>query len=102
MRERVIGDFTIESAHRKNGKKWNEGMYKKYIKRLLDIIFSFLFLLVLSPLFLLIMLLICLDSKGGPFFLQKRIGRNEKVFIEWKFGTVGVHKNDCWKVIERG
>ena len=103
MRERVIGDFTIESAHRKNGKKWNEGMYKKYIKRLLDIIFSFLFLLVLSPLFLLIMLLICLDSKGGPFFLQKRIGRNEKVFMIYKFRSMtvnaehtgsGVYSND--------
>ena len=78
-------------------------MYKRYIKRILDIVFSFLFLVILSPLFLVIMLLICLDSKGGPFYKQQRIGRNEKVFYILKFRSMtvnsehtgsGVYSND--------
>ena len=66
-------------------------MYKKYIKRILDVIFSFVCLVVLSPLFLVIMLLICLDSKGGPFYKQQRIGRNEKVFYILKFRSMAVN-----------
>ena len=78
-------------------------MYKRYMKRILDIVFSFVLLLILSPLFLVIMLLICLDSKGGPFYKQERIGRNEKVFNILKFRSMtvnsehtgsGVYSND--------
>ena len=65
-------------------------MYKRYVKRGLDILFSFLLLVVLSPLFLLIMLLVCLDSKGSPFFRQERIGLNEKVFTLYKFRSMAV------------
>ena len=71
-------------------------MYKRYVKRGLDILFSFLLLVVLSPLFLLIMLLVRLDSKGSPFFRQERIGLNEKVFIAGKFGTIGINKE--WRL----
>ena len=65
-------------------------MYKRYVKRGLDILFSFLLLVVLSPLFLLIMLLVRLDSKGSPFFRQERIGLNEKVFTLCKFRSMAV------------
>ena len=65
-------------------------MYKRYVKRGLDILFSFLLLVVLSPLFLLIMLLVRLDSKGSPFFRQERIGLNEKVFTLYKFRSMAV------------
>ena len=78
-------------------------MYRRFGKRVLDIIFSALLLIMLSPLFLLIMLLICLDSKGGPFFKQERIGLNEKVYNIFKFRSMtensehtgsGVYSND--------
>ncbi len=65
-------------------------MYKRYVKRGLDILFSFVLLVVLSPLFLLIMLLVRLDSKGNPFFRQERIGLNEKVFTLYKFRSMAV------------
>ena len=65
-------------------------MYKRYVKRGFDILFSFLLLVVLSPLFLLIMLLVCLDSKGSPFFRQERIGLNGKVFPLYKFRSMAV------------
>lgn len=66
-------------------------MYSIYMKRILDVAFSFLLLVVLSPLFLIIMLLICLDSKGGPFFVQQRIGRHEKTFHILKFRSMAVN-----------
>jgi O-antigen biosynthesis protein WbqP len=60
------------------------------MKRVLDFIFSTLFLLVFSPLFLLISLSIKLNSKGPVFFTQKRIGKNNKEFLLYKFRTMKV------------
>lgn len=66
----------------------NHAFYRRFGKRALDIIFSLLFLIILSPLFLIIMLLITLDSKGGPFFRQERVGRGEKIFLLYKFRSM--------------
>ncbi len=58
------------------------------IKRLFDIIFSLSGILILLPLFVIIALFIVLDSKGGVFYLQKRVGRNNKDFHLIKFRTM--------------
>lgn len=58
------------------------------IKRLLDIILSLLALIFLSPLFLLIIIMIKLDSKGPVFFKQKRVGIHKKHFYILKFRTM--------------
>lgn len=58
----------------------NESFYRRYGKRILDIVLSLLGLLVLSPFLLLIVLLILLDSRGRPFFCQERLGRDLKPF----------------------
>ncbi len=60
-------------------------------KRIFDIIFSFFGLIVLFPFLLLISLLITLESKGGVFFIQKRVGRNNKDFRLIKFRTMNIH-----------
>ena len=60
-------------------------------KRIFDIIFSFFGLIILSPLLILISLLIALGSGGGVFFLQTRVGRNNKDFRLIKFRTMKVH-----------
>jgi len=57
-------------------------------KRTLDITFSTICLIITSPLILLISLLIKLTSDGDVFFLQKRIGKNGKVFKIIKFRTM--------------
>ena len=44
--------------------------------RFLDILFSLFGLIVLSPLFLVLYVLICMESKGGGFYSQERVGRN--------------------------
>jgi lipopolysaccharide/colanic/teichoic acid biosynthesis glycosyltransferase len=57
-------------------------------KRLFDIVFSLIGIIILSPLMLVIALLIMLDSKGGVIFRQKRIGKNGKPFYILKFRTM--------------
>lgn len=58
------------------------------IKRLFDIIFSMIGLIVLFPLFLVVTLLILVDSKGGILFFQSRVGKNNRDFQMIKFRTM--------------
>jgi len=63
-------------------------MYKLFFKRLIDFIASFiLFILLLMP-FIIIAILIKLDSKGSVFYRQVRIGQNSKEFKIFKFRTM--------------
>ncbi|MCY7024593.1 MULTISPECIES: sugar transferase [Streptococcus] len=64
-------------------------MYK-FFKRTLDIVLSFLGMLVLSPFFLLLVLAIKLDSKGPVLFKQKRVGLHKKHFYILKFRTMRI------------
>ncbi len=63
------------------------------IKRVFDIFFSSLGLLLLIPIFLLISFLVKYDSKGPVFFRQRRVGLNGKIFNIFKFRTMIVEKN---------
>jgi lipopolysaccharide/colanic/teichoic acid biosynthesis glycosyltransferase len=58
------------------------------IKRLFDIIASLGCLLLLSPLFVLISLLILFDSRGGICYLQRRVGLGHQLFTLYKFRTM--------------
>ena len=58
--------------------------------RLLDILFSFLGLIVLSPIFIIIYFFGCFDS-GAPIFCQERVGRYNKPFKLLKFRTMRVN-----------
>ncbi|MBA9025660.1 O-antigen biosynthesis protein WbqP [Peribacillus huizhouensis] len=57
-------------------------------KRMIDCLLSLVALLTLSPIFLLIAIIIKIDSKGPVFFKQKRIGKNKKIFYILKFRTM--------------
>lgn len=63
-------------------------MYKHFFKRLLDIILSFLGLVVLSWLYLVIIIAIKIDDPGPAFFTQKRVGLHKKHFNVHKFRTM--------------
>ena len=63
-------------------------MYKKFFKRLIDIILSFLGIVVLSLPMLIIAIAIKCDSRGPVFFKQKRVGKNKKHFMILKFRTM--------------
>lgn len=64
------------------------GIYEKYIKRSLDIVFSGIALILLSPLLLLIAFMIKVDTKGPAFFKQTRVGNDQNLFYIYKFRTM--------------
>lgn len=61
-----------------------------YLKRVLDIVFSFLALVILSPLFLVTAVAVRLDSRGPVIFRQKRLGLDARAFDIYKFRTMCV------------
>jgi lipopolysaccharide/colanic/teichoic acid biosynthesis glycosyltransferase len=63
-------------------------VYGKAVKRLFDIISSAFGLLLLSPLFLIVTILIKLDSTGPVFYRQMRVGMNFRPFWIIKFRTM--------------
>jgi len=58
------------------------------MKRIFDIFFSGLGILLFSPLFIIIGIFVLFDSKGGMLFSQERIGKNGSVFKVLKFRTM--------------
>ena len=62
--------------------------YNPRIKRLADLVLSTTALLLLSPLLVIIALLIILDSKGSPFFIQERVGKGMVPFRLIKFRSM--------------
>lgn len=58
------------------------------VKRIFDFLVSLLGIIILSPIFLLVSIVIKLDSKGNILFLQKRVGRYGKEFNIYKFRTM--------------
>lgn len=72
-------------------------MYKKYIKRTLDFLMSLVGFLVLSPIFFLVTIGLCIANRGNPFFIQRRPGKNGNIFKIIKFKTMTDQKdvNGC-------
>lgn len=66
-------------------------MYQKWIKRFIDIVLSFIGIVVLSPLFLILIFLIKIDSPGPIFFKQKRVGIHKTYFNILKFRTMDIN-----------
>lgn len=76
-------------------------MYKNFVKRVLDVVFSLILIILLLPLFLIISLLIKLEDGGPVFFKQLRSGKN-KDFMMYKFRSMKINndvhnlkENDC-------
>ena len=63
-------------------------MYKSFLKRIIDIVFSLLGLIILSQVFILLTLILTIVNKGNPFFVQPRPGKNAKTFSLIKFKTM--------------
>lgn len=73
-------------------KPYHENLKKKKgalrIKKAFDFLFSLFLLLLLGPVFLILALLIKLDSRGPAFYLQKRVTKNDRDFRIYKFRTM--------------
>ena len=82
-------DLTLSSIGSK------EKPFYSFIKRTFDIIFSFVFLIVLFIPFLIIALIIFIDDpKGSPFYVSERIGRRGKPFKMFKFRSMIIGAED--------
>jgi undecaprenyl phosphate N,N'-diacetylbacillosamine 1-phosphate transferase len=64
------------------------GYYARYGKRALDLFCAILALIVFSPVWLVVILLIRLDSPGPIFYFQERLGRHGRIFRVAKFRTM--------------
>jgi lipopolysaccharide/colanic/teichoic acid biosynthesis glycosyltransferase len=79
-------------------------MYKLFIKPVFDFIISLIGLLLLSPFFILVVVVLSLSYKGNPFFIQRRPGKNGRIFKLIKFKTMNDKKGDdgvLWSDEER-
>ncbi|MFW3587249.1 sugar transferase [Vagococcus fluvialis] len=65
-------------------------MYKKGLKRIVDFLLSLLGIIVLSPLLIILVVAVKIDSKGPVIFTQKRVGKNKKLFNIYKFRTMKI------------
>ena len=63
-------------------------VYNKFLKRLFDIVFSGIIILLLTPVWIVLVIAIKIDSKGPVFFTQKRIGIHKTTFKILKFRTM--------------
>ena len=66
-------------------------LYRKYVKRILDLVFATILLVLLSPIIGLAAMAIKLEEPRGPIlFKQKRPGKNANIFTVYKFRTMKV------------
>lgn len=63
-------------------------MYRKHLKRFIDVTASGISLILLSPIFLIVIVLIKIESNGPALFTQKRVGKEGKEFKIFKFRTM--------------
>ena len=66
----------------------------QYIKRGLDIIFSTIALILLSPIFFIVAIAIKIDSEGPIIYKSKRIGKNCKPFYTYKFRSMKTNRKE--------
>ncbi|WP_284879638.1 sugar transferase [Acinetobacter variabilis] len=77
-------------------------MWKIFFKDIFDRLIAFIGLFLLSPIFILIMVILIFLNKGNPFFLQSRPGKNEIIFKIIKFKTMNDKKDDCGNLLPMG
>ena len=63
-------------------------MYKHFLKRVIDIVLSFMGLVMLSPVFIVLIIAIKLTDPGPAFFTQKRVGKGKSFFPLHKFRSM--------------
>ncbi|MCT1904359.1 sugar transferase [Oceanobacillus sojae] len=71
-----------------------DGTYRKYVKRPMDLILASIAIIILSPLFLIIAILVKAKLGSPVFFKQKRPGLHEEVFLMYKFRTMTEEKDE--------
>lgn len=68
-------------------------MYARYIKRIIDFLISLFAIIILSPVFVVLIIVGAAFMGGNPFFVQERPGKNEVIFRLIKFRTMSNKKD---------
>lgn len=68
-------------------------LYKRFLKRFLDLFVSLIGLIILFPIFLVVLCLLLIANHGKPFFFQKRPGKHGRIFNIVKFKTMNDKKD---------
>ena len=76
-----------------------QGIYEKYIKRLLDFLLSFVAVILLSPVLLVTFILVRIKLGTPAIFKQKRPGKDEKIFCLYKFRTMSDARDENGKLL---
>lgn len=63
-------------------------MYKLFVKPIIDFLSAIIIIIVCSPLLLLVTIILLFVNEGKPFFVQKRAGKNGRVFSLLKFRSM--------------
>lgn len=90
IRIQKVGFATVGGIPLLSTKEYRSNRITLFFKRLLDVFFSGLVLLLFSPLLAIIALLIKKDSPGPVIFKQKRVGKGGKEFVMYKFRSMYV------------
>ncbi|MDO6819735.1 sugar transferase [Zobellia sp. 1_MG-2023] len=69
-------------------------MYKHFIKRVLDFFIALFGLMVAGPIIVFVIVFLAVSNQGDVFFVQKRPGKNEKIFKIFKFKTMNDKKDE--------
>lgn len=67
-------------------------MYQNLLKPFFDFFGALVLLLIAGPIIILVAIILAFSNRGSPFFLQKRPGKNEKIFTIIKFKTMNDKK----------
>ena len=71
----------------------SSSIYIHFFKRVIDLLVSLIIFTVLSPVFIIVVILLAIANAGKPFFFQTRPGKNEKLFKVIKFKTMHDRKD---------
>lgn len=86
--------------------EYDSSMYKNkyffsFFKRLFDIVSSFVALIILSPLFLILIILVKIDSKGPAFYGHYRVGKNGKKIKIYKFRSMKIDNRPLEEILTK-
>lgn len=93
-----IFDSPLYLSRNYDGLAWDQA----FLKRIEDVVISFLLLILTSPLFLLITILLKCADKGPVFYIQNRLTKGNKVFKIYKFRTMVVNAEDISGPVKAG
>lgn len=80
-------------------KNSKDGIYRRFIKRPMDFILSLIAIIVLSPVFLIVALLVRTKLGSPVLFKQKRPGLNEEIFLMYKFRTMTDERDETGELL---